>query len=145
MSNNTTKGVKQSAFTASSSIPVGAYFNYTYNNVNYKVSDSDLIGSLGATGTLVQSGPASGAIPVLDVSGTINRIRNITNGHGINASINAENGITFSTSFTYNNTGARLVDDASASAAVFRSIVGGSGIDVVATAGVITISLTGGG
>jgi len=144
MSNNTTKGVKQSAFTASSSIPVGAYFNYTYNKVNYKVSDSDLIGSLGATGTLVQSGPASGAIPVLDVSGTINRIRNITNGHGINASINAENGITFSTSFTYNNTGARLVDDASASAAVFRSIVGGSGVDVVGSTGLITVSVTSG-
>ena len=144
MSNNTTKGVKQSAFTASTSIPVGAYFNYTYNNVNYKISDSDLIGSLGATGTLVQSGPASGSIPVLDVSGTINRIRNITNGHGINASINAENGITFSTSFTYNNTGARLVDDASAPAAVFRSIVGGSGVDVVGSAGLITVSVTSG-
>ena len=145
MSNNTTKGVKKSAFLAKTDIPAGTTFDYVLSGVNYKITAENLISNLGATGTLVQAGPASGASPVLDVSGTINRIRNITNGHGINASINAENGITFSTSFTYNNTGARLVDDTSASAAVFRSIVGGSGIDVVATAGVITISLTGGG
>ena len=144
MSNNTTKGVKKSALTASASIPSGAYFDYTYNSVNYKVLDSDLIAALGATGTLVQAGPASGASPVLDVSGTVNRIRNITNGFGISATINAENGITFATSFSYNNTGARLVDDASAPNAVYRSIVGGSGINVVGSAGLITVSVTSG-
>jgi len=144
MSNNTTKGVKKSAFTASASIPSGAYFDYTFNGLNYKVLDSDLISALGATGTLVQAGPATGASAVLDVSGTINRIRNITSGFGITSSINSENGITFATNFSYNNTGARLVDNASVSAAVFRSIVGGSGIDAVASTGLITLSVTSG-
>jgi hypothetical protein len=144
MSNNTTKGVKKSAFLGKTDIPAGTTFDYVLNGVNYKITGDDLIGNLGATGTLVQAGPASGASPVLDVSGTVNRIRNITNGFGISASINAENGITFATNFSYNNTGARLVDDASAPAAVYRSIVGGSGIDVVGSTGLITLSVTSG-
>ena len=144
MSNNTTKGVKKSAFLAKTDIPAGTTFDYVLSGVNYKITAENLISNLGATGTLVQAGPASGATPVLDVSGTVNRIRNITNGFGISASINAQNGITFATNFSYNNTGARLVDDASAPAAVYRSIVGGSGIDVVGSTGLITLSVTSG-
>lgn len=143
MTNNTTKGIKKSAFLGKTDIPAGTTFDYVLNGVNYKILDSDLIAGLGATGTLVQAGPSSGS-PVLDVSGTINRIRNITAGHGIGASINAENGITFATSFSYNNTGARLVDNATAANAVFRSIVGGSGVDVTASTGLITLSVTSG-
>jgi hypothetical protein len=140
MSNNTTKGVKKSAFLGKTDIPAGTTFDYVLNGVNYKITGENLIGSLGATGTLVQTGPAVGAVPVLDVSGTVNRIRNITNGFGIAASVNAENGITLSTDFGFNEVGAELVDDVEASSAQFRSLVAGTGVNISAVTGQITIS-----
>jgi hypothetical protein len=144
MTNNTIKGTKKSAFLAKTDIPAGTTFDYVLNGVNYKIDSADLISNLGATGTIVQAGPASGASPVLDVSGTINRIRNITPGFGISASINEENGITFATAFTFNTTGAQLVTSTSASAPVFKSIIAGSGLDIVETSTTISLSVTSG-
>ena len=144
MTNNTIKGTKKSAFLAKTDIPAGTTFDYVSNGVNYKIDKDDLITGLGATGTIVQAGPASGASAVLDVSGTINRIRSITPGFGISASVNASNGLTIATAFTFNTAGAQLVTSTSASAPVFKSLIGGSGLDSVETPTTITFSVTSG-
>ena len=139
MTNNTTKGVKKSSFTGLTSIPSGAYLDFVSGNQNYRILDTDFYASLGVTGTIVQDGDPLGT-PVLDQQGSVNAIRNITGGFGVNASINAQNGIDLSIDYNFDTTGAVLVDDVLSATADFRSIVGGTGVQVLADTGTITIN-----
>jgi hypothetical protein len=139
MTNNTVKGTKKSNFIGNTLIPSGTTFDFVTNGQNQKILDSDLYAALNVTGTIVQEGDPSGT-PILDKQGATNAIRNITSGFGISAVINPYNGVTFATDFTFNQTGVTLVDDTTASAALWRSIVSGAGVSVVGSAGVITIS-----
>ena len=143
MTNNTVKGTKKSNFIGNTLIPSGTTFDFVTNGQNQKILDTDLYAALNVTGSLVQIGDPTGT-PVLDIQGSVNGIRNITPGFGISSTINAENGITFATAFTFNQTGAKLVDDVTAAAPVFRSIVGGSGATVAEADGTITVSVTSG-
>jgi hypothetical protein len=139
MTNNTVKGTKKSNFIGNTLIPSGTTFDFVTNGQNQKILDSDLYAALNVTGTIVQEGDPSGT-PILDKQGATNAIRNITAGFGISAVINPYNGVTFATDFTFNQTGVTLVDNTTASAALWRSIVSGAGVSVVGSAGVITIS-----
>jgi hypothetical protein len=139
MTNNTVKGTKKSAFTGSTTIPSGAYLDFVVNGQNLRILDTDFYAALGVTGSLVQDGDPSGT-PVLDVQGSVNAIRNITPGFGISSTINAQNGITFATDFSFDQTGATLVDDVAASAASFRSLVSGDGVTITTATGQITIT-----
>lgn len=89
--------VKKSEFTAQTSIADGSTFDFVYNGQNFKVLKKDLLAALGTTGTLAQEGPITG-VPVLDVQGTVNNIRNISQGPGILVQLDGDNGITISTS-----------------------------------------------
>ena len=60
MANNTTRGVKKSAFSSSTSVPSGATFDYVSGSTNYKISYDNLLTELGATGTIVQGGDPTG-------------------------------------------------------------------------------------
>jgi hypothetical protein len=139
MTNNTVKGTKKSNFIGNTLIPSGTTFDFVTNGQNQKILDSDLYTALNVTGTIVQEGDPSGT-PILDKQGATNAIRSITAGFGISSVINPYNGVTFATDFTFNQTGVTLVDDTTASAALWRSIVGGAGVSAVGSAGVITIS-----
>jgi hypothetical protein len=139
MTNNTVKGTKKSAFTGSTTIPSGSYVDFVVNGQNLRILDTDFYAALGVTGTIVQVGDPSGT-PVLDTQSSIHGIRNITPGFGISSTINAQNGITFATDFSFDETGVTLVDDVSASAANFRSLVAGTGVTITPTTGVITIT-----
>lgn len=83
---------KKSNFPGNTSVLSGANFDYFVNGVNYKITFDNLLGELGATGTLVQSGPAT-AVPVLDIQGGVNNIRNLSVGDGMTINVDPENGI----------------------------------------------------
>lgn len=85
-------GVKKSNFTAKTAISDVSTLDFVESGQNFKILKPDFVNELGATGTIVQAGPVT-AVPVLDVQGTVNNIRNMRGVSGIEVSINAENGI----------------------------------------------------
>ena len=139
MTNNTVKGTKKSAFTGSTTIPNGSYLDFVVDGKNLRIKDTDFYAALAVTGSIVQEGDPSGT-PMLDKQGSVNAIRNITAGFGISSTINAYNGVTLSASSSFDETGATLVDDITASSPVWRSIVADDGVVVTAAAGTITLS-----
>jgi hypothetical protein len=134
-----TYGVRQSDFEALTSITPGSYFGFFYNGYNYKITYANFISGLGVTGTIVQDGAVTGT-PVLDVSGTVNNIRNLENGSGIACSVSAENGITIAHNFTVNSTGSPLMLNTAALSPTFVSLVAGTGITLAAASDTITIT-----
>ena len=134
-----TYGVRQSDFEALTSITPGSYFGFFYNGYNYKITYANFISGLGVTGTIVQDGAVTGT-PVLDVSGTVNNIRNLENGTGIACSVSAENGITIAHNFTVNSTGSPLMLNTTALSPTFVSLVAGTGITLTAANSTITIT-----
>ena len=136
-----TYGVRQSDFEALTSVTPGSYFGFFYNGYNYKITYANFISGLGVTGTIVQDGAVTGT-PVLDVSGTVNNIRNLENGTGIACSVSAENGITIAHNFTVNATGSPLMLNTTALSPTFVSLVAGTGITLTAASSTITITNT---
>jgi hypothetical protein len=136
-----TYGVRQSDFEALTTITPGSYFGFFYNGYNYKITYANFISGLGVTGTIVQDGDVTGT-PVLDVSGTVNNIRNLENGTGIACSVSAQNGITVAHNFTVNSTGSPLMLNTTALSPTFVSLVAGTGITLTAASSTITITNT---
>lgn len=83
---------KISEFVGVTSVDDTALLNVVQNNQNFKIPQSDYVAGLGVTGTIVQDGPVT-AVPVLDVQGLVNNIRNLVAGTGIDISVGPENGI----------------------------------------------------
>lgn len=136
-----TYGVRQSDFEALTSITSGSYLGFFYNGYNYKITYANFLSGLGVTGTIVQDGAVTGT-PVLDVSGTVNNIRNLENGTGIACSVSAQNGITVAHNFTVNATGSPLMLNTTAVSPTFVSLVAGTGITLTAANSTITITNT---
>lgn len=134
-----TYGVRQSDFEALTSITPGSYFGFFYNGYNYKITYANFISGLGVTGTIVQDGAVTGT-PVLDVSGTVNNIRNLENGSGIACSVSAENGITVAHNFTIDSTGSPLMLNPTALSPTLVSLVAGSGITLSTASSAVTIT-----
>lgn len=132
-------GVKQSDFTAQTSIPSGSFLGFFANGYNYKISYTNFISGLGVTGTIVQDGAVTGT-PVLDVQGTVNNIRNLEDGPGIVTNVSAENGIEISHNFTVDTTGEPLMQNISDPSPTFVSLVAGVGIDIATSGTTIEIS-----
>lgn len=93
--NTYSRGRKKSNFPAATSVSSGAYMDFFVSGTNYKISYENFIAGLGVTGSLEQAGASTGT-PVLDIDGTVNKIRSIEAGSGITTSVSAENGITIS-------------------------------------------------
>lgn len=134
-------GRKESEFPASTTLPSGAYLTYFANGVNYKIDLSSFQTALSVTGSIVQTGSATGT-PVLEKQGAVNRVRNIENGPGIAATVSPQNGLKLSHNFTIDTTGAPLMLNATTNSPTLPSIVGGAGITVTAVGSTIEISLT---
>jgi hypothetical protein len=92
------QGRKKSQFVQQNTVLANSYLDYVVNGSNYKISYDNFVANLGVTGSIVQDGAVTGA-PVLDVDGTVNRIRNIENGSGVLANVSAENGVKLSHNF----------------------------------------------
>jgi hypothetical protein len=134
-------GVKQSDFTAQTTILAGSYLGFFANGYNYKITYANFLSGLGVTGSIAQDGAVTGT-PVLDIQGTVNYIRNLEDGSGIVINVSAENGITIAHNFTVNTTGEPLMQDISAASPMFVSLVGGTGIAVTTVGDTIEISST---
>jgi hypothetical protein len=136
-----TYGVRQSDFEALTSITPGSYFGFFYNGYNYKITYANFISGLGVTGTIVQDGAVTGT-PVLDVQGTVNNIRNLEAGAGIDLSVSVDNGITVQHNFTVDSVGEPIMQDAGDPSPVLVSIEAGDGIDVETVGTRVVISST---
>jgi len=134
-------GVKQSDFTAQTSILAGSYLGFFANGYNYKISYDNFLSGLGVTGTIAQDGAVTGT-PVLDIQGVDNFIRNIEDGAGIVTNVSPDNGIQIAHNFTVNATGEPLMQSISAASPTFVSLVGGLGIAVATSGQTIEISST---
>ena len=140
MTNNTNIGIKKSNFTESSSIPNNATLDYVNNGQNFKITFNDFVAQAGLSLSLSQTGNPAGT-PVLDVQGSNNLIRNLTGVNGVTTSIDGFNGIEVSTNFTFDNTGAPLVPNSAADTLAFKSVVGGSGVQVTDSSSAITLDV----
>jgi hypothetical protein len=118
-----------------------ALFTYVQDGVNYSVTYTELLTLLGATGSMAQAG-ANDATPILDVDGSVNNIRGIENGPGVQAEITVDNGVKLSMNYNVDTTGTPVMTDLLDEQPTIRSIVGGAGITVTAVGDTIEISLT---
>lgn len=131
-------GVKQSDFTAQTSVPAGSYLGFFNAGYNYKISYANFLSGLGVTGTIVQDGAVTGTA-VLDVQGTVNNIRNLEDGAGIVTNVSAENGIEIAHNFTVDATGLPLMLNSTAASPTFVSLVAGTGINLTAVGDTIEV------
>ena len=131
------QGRKKSEFIAQNTVLANSYLDYVVNGSNFRISYDNFVANLGVTGSIVQTGAVTGA-PVLDVDGSVNKIRTIENGSGILANVSAQNGIVLSHNFTANTDGLPILLNTTADSPTIASIVAGSGISiaVVNTAGI---------
>lgn len=136
---NASKDRKISNFPAQTTIPSDAQLTYISGSTNYRISIGDFQSSIGVTGTIEQDGAVTGT-PVLNIAGSVNKIRNLEPGSGIQTSVSPENGITIEHDFIEDTTGVKLVEDLTAAQPNFRSLQAGAGINISASAGVIQIS-----
>ena len=122
-------GRRKSQFIQKSAVDAGGYLDYVVNGSNFKISYDDFVSGLGVTGSIVQTGALTGA-PVLDVDGSVNKIRNIENGSGILANVSAENGLILSHNFTASAAGLPILLNTTAASPTIASIVAGAGISI---------------
>jgi hypothetical protein len=132
-------GVRQSQFIEETSVPAGSSLGFFNNGYNYQITYDNFLSGLGVTGTIVQDGAVTG-VPVLDVQGTVNNIRNLEAGAGISISVSAENGIGITHNFTVSTTGEPLMQSVLSASPTFVSLVAGVGINVNTVGTTIVIS-----
>jgi hypothetical protein len=132
-------GVRQSQFIEQTSMVAGSSLGFFANGYNYQITYDNFLSGLGVTGTIVQDGDVTG-VPVLDVQGTVNNIRNLEEGPGVSINVSPSNGITIEHNFTVDATGEPLLQNISDPSPTFVSIVAGTGIDVETSGETIVIS-----
>ena len=132
-------GVRQSQFIEETSVPAGSSLGFFNNGYNYQITYDNFLSGLGVTGTIVQDGAVTG-VPVLDVQGTVNNIRNLEAGAGISISVSPENGIGITHNFTVSTTGEPLMQNVLSASPTFVSLVAGVGINVNTVGTTIEIS-----
>jgi hypothetical protein len=136
------QGRKKSEFVQQNTVLANSYLDYVVNGSNYKISYDNFVANLGVTGSIIQSGAVTGA-PVLDVDGSVNKIRTIENGSGVLANVSAENGIQLSHNFVNDATGTPIFLSTTADQPVFASLVAGNGIALTSTDNYVTIDQVG--
>ena len=136
------QGRKKSEFVQQNTVLANSYLDYVVNGSNYKISYDNFVANLGVTGSIIQSGAVTGA-PVLDVDGSVNKIRTIENGSGVLANVSAENGIKLSHNFVNDATGTPIFLSTTADQPVFASLVAGNGIELTSTDNYVTIDQVG--
>jgi len=136
------QGRKKSEFVQQNTVLANSYLDYVVNGSNYKISYDNFVANLGVTGSIIQTGAVTGS-PVLDVDGSVNKIRTIENGSGVLANVSAENGIKLSHNFVNDQTGTPIFLSTTADQPVFASLVAGNGIELTSTDNYVTIDQVG--
>lgn len=132
------QGRKKSDFVAKTTVESGAFMDYFVNGTNYKITYTNFLNGLGVTGSITQAGAATGTA-VLDIDGSVNKIRNIESGAGVLASVSAQNGVEIKHNFSADATGAPLLLNVTDATPDIASLVGGSGINLTSTSNYVTI------
>ena len=135
------QGRKKSDFVAKTSVDAGAYIDYVVNGTNYKILYTNFLNGLGVTGTIVTEGDPSGTA-VLNVDGTVNKIRNLENGSGVITSVSANGGVKIQQNFTADTTGEPILRNVTDDTPDIVSLVAGDGITIARTNNYLTISET---
>jgi len=135
-------GRKKSEFVAKPTVEADGYLDYVVNGTNYKISYENFVSNLGVTGSIVQTGAVTGA-PVLEIDGTVNRIRNLESGSGVNVNISPENGVIVSHNLSADVTGSPVLLNTTADSPAIASLVAGNGIALTSTDNYITIDQEG--
>lgn len=136
------KDVKKSQFIEVLSNETTDRFDFTRGSQNLAISFVNLAASLGVSGTLSSLGEIT-AIPVLQQIGGVNYIRALLAGSGIAVDVSPQNGIEISHNFTVDNGGVPIMINEGSSSPIFRSIEGGTGINVSGSGNSIQIATSG--
>lgn len=131
-------GTRKSNFSALTTIPAGATFDFVINGMNYKIPVEDMIAAFGTTGTLSPLGEVTGTA-LLTVIGDVNYIRNAVDGPGITTAVTAEGGVQISHNLQQGGTGVPVLSSPSTSP-VINSIEAGAGINVSLSDGTIQVA-----
>jgi hypothetical protein len=134
-------GVRQSQFIEETSVPAGSSLGFFNNGYNYQITYANFLSGLGVTGSIDQDGDPAG-VPVLDIQGTVNYIRNLEAGAGVSINVSAQNGIEIEHNFTVDTTGEPLMQDIGDPSPTLVSLVAGTGINIVTSGSTIEISST---
>lgn len=134
-------GRKTSGFPALTSLPGDAVLSFISGGVNYQITLADYLDSLGVTGSIVQDGAVTG-IPVLDVQGAVNNIRNIEPGAGVSASVSPENGLIIKHNFQAGSGGQHLLTGTTNASPMIGDIIAGTNITLSAESGGVKVSNT---
>ena len=133
------QGRKKSEFIAKNVVDAGSYIDYFVNGTNYKISYDNFVAGLGVSGSIEQDGAVTGTA-VLDIDGSVNKIRNIENGPGILTAISVDNGLKISHNFTADSTGFPILKNITLASPTFVSLVAGTGIDIAAVGDTLEIA-----
>jgi hypothetical protein len=132
---------KQSLFPGTDVVQSGSSLGIFSSGVNYQITYDNFIAGLGVTGTIIQDGDPTGA-PVLDTQGTVNNIRNLESGSGVNALVSAMNGITIEHNFQSGG-GVPILSNITADSPTIQGLVAGTGMSISQSSGLITLTATG--
>lgn len=136
---NVAKDKKKSNFTAQTTIPSGATFDFVSNNQNYKITKENMVSEFGTTGTISQKGDPT-QTPILNINGADNQIRNLEDGPGVKASISSLGGAKIEHNFQQDSVGAQILKNITSDSPIFRSLVAGAGISIAEQNGFIQIA-----
>lgn len=135
------KDIKKSKFVEVLTAEQTDRFDFTRGTQNLAISFTNLAASLGVSGTLASLGEIT-AIPVLKQIAGVNYIRSLLAGSGIAVDVSPQDGIKISHNFTVDNGGVPVMINEGSSSPIFRSIIGGTGINVAGSGNEIQISNT---
>jgi hypothetical protein len=133
------QGRRKSNFPALTDIPSSATLDFVSESTNYKITIGDFQSALNVTGTIVQAGNAT-STPILDTQGSVNNIRNLKNGPGVQASVNPENGVTLEHNFLQDPNGTAIFRNTTTLQPTFLSLAAGSGVSFALSGDQLTIS-----
>jgi len=136
---NQARGRKISEFPADTTLPANTEISFVADGVNYRITLADFQASIGVTGTIVQDGDVT-SVPILDVQGAINNIRNIEAGAGISASVSPENGVLIEHNFQSGTGGQPILTNPSAASPQIGNVIAGANISVAAVAGGVQVT-----
>ena len=127
---------KKSNFTAVTSVPSDASFDFTSNGQNLRILKGDFYTDIGVTGSLESIGSGTGTTVLVDAGGGDYKIRNLESGDGVNVSVSAEQGALLEIDLDSGADGVPVLQGNN----FIRSIKSGPGISVSADNGAIQIS-----
>lgn len=134
--------IEKSKFVAQTALLSTDTLDFVRSNQNFKVAFSDFLTAIGATGSLEQKGEVTGT-PILDKDGTINYIRNLINGSGVQVTLTVEDGAKISHNFSIGDSGQPVLVDETEESPTIRNLVAGTGINIAGAGKDIQISATG--